>query len=651
MNSSSLAILVNLLGFIAGVWLYAMLLGMVVRETSNAPRRRFSDWLPPDRLPLVTAVLGLLWNAGALWSYGQEALTRSEPPPALMAAAFTALGFLPAVVVHSTLRLGEGKGYHPGGKLVVVLAYGLSLVAAILHVGAVALNQTEVTDGALRLSTIGFAALIVALLFVLKGQGEWRRAISIVALAVFAVSSLHLSHRSGHDTWTVELLGHHASLPLAIAILYQDYRFALIDIFLKRVLSFVALMACAFGLYVAAGTHLLEFRNEAGHSEPVAVSLFLGLCVALALIYPTLRRLVERFVDTVVLRRPDYDQVRKRIERDIASTESVTELLDVVARDLAPVLSASSIEWRPLAPDAGIGVDGQIDSSAFTRIVATAEAPRFAVDIGPLVGGRRLLSDDAALIDAVLVMAARRIDAVRVAHERCTADLRQQEISKLATEAELRALQAQLNPHFLFNALTTIGYLIQTSPERALDTLMRLTGLLRAVLKRSTGEFTTLGDEIDLVESYLSIERARFEERLRVRMDVPPHLHTVRIPPLLVQPLVENAIKHGIGPSRSGGDLVVSATVDGIESAHNGMVHISVRDTGVGVSELDLARGRKLGVGLANIRQRLECYFGTSAVLEIRSEPGAGTVVDVWVPAVHTQPSVDAQSEQARRGA
>ena len=115
-------------------------------------------------------------------------------------------------------------------------------------------------------------------------------------------------------------------------------------------------------------------------------------------------------------------------------------------------------------------------------------------------------------------MVGRRVDAIRITRERYDRGIREQEIGKLATEAELRALRSQINPHFLFNALTTIGYLIQTSPERALDTLMRLTALLRGVL-RSEGEMTTLGRELELIESYLEIERARFEERLRVLVD------------------------------------------------------------------------------------------------------------------------------------
>src|SRR5262249_37202262 len=144
-------------------------------------------------------------------------------------------------------------------------------------------------------------------------------------------------------------------------------------------------------------------------------------------------------------------------------------------------------------------------AAAAATDVPVAEPPSFVIEVGDLVGGRRLLSDDRAALDAVAALAGRRIEAIRRTRARHTRDLGEQEIAKLATEAELRALRAQINPHFLFNALTTIGYLIQTAPPRAIDTLMRLTALLRSVL-RSEGEFTTLGRELELVEAYLDIE-------------------------------------------------------------------------------------------------------------------------------------------------
>jgi LytS/YehU family sensor histidine kinase len=202
-------------------------------------------------------------------------------------------------------------------------------------------------------------------------------------------------------------------------------------------------------------------------------------------------------------------------------------------------------------------------------------------------------------------------------------------MSKLATEAELRALRAQINPHFLFNALTTIGYLIQAAPPRALETLMRLTALLRGVLK-SEGELTTLGHEIDVIEAYLDVERARFEDRLDVRILVPQALRAASVPPLLLQPIVENAIKHGVTPQRDGGRIVVTATVDPDHPQHQ--LCVSVSDTGAGATEPALQRGRERGMGLRNIERRLALQYGSAASLTIESSPGLGMRVEIRLP-------------------
>src|SRR5439155_11556149 len=230
------------------------------------------------------------------------------------------------------------------------------------------------------------------------------------------------------------------------------------------------------------------------------------------------------------------------------------------------------------------------------------------------------------------VVVARRIDAIRMTNERYTRELREQEIGKLATEAELRALRAQINPHFLFNALTTIGYLIQTAPPRALETLLRLTALLRGVL-RSEGEFTTLGRELEIVEAYLDIERARFEHRLRVTIDVPPRLRNIRLPPLLLQPLVENAVKHGIGHKQTGGQVLIRARVERMDADQRRLA-LTVEDTGAGTTPQTLERGRASGVGLRNVERRLACQYGDAASLSIRTVLDEGTVVEIRVPLV-----------------
>jgi LytS/YehU family sensor histidine kinase len=237
---------------------------------------------------------------------------------------------------------------------------------------------------------------------------------------------------------------------------------------------------------------------------------------------------------------------------------------------------------------------GEVPEGQTAILIPTAEAPRFAIAIGGLAGGRRLLSDDSEMLREVALIVARRIDAIRIA-----------EVRSLTTEAELRALRAQLDPHFLFNALNTISFLISTAPQRAQGTLLKLTALLRAVLRSPAS--TTLGEEMMLVSAYLEIEQARFDERLHVTIEVPAELQMLRVPPLVIQPLVENAIKHGISNSRDGGDVSVSARAAGRD------LLLTVRNSGAKTNDAAIAQGRRRGVGLANLEARLERYFGGSA--------------------------------------
>jgi hypothetical protein len=683
MNPQNVAALVHILGFVTGAALYGMLLAMVMRAAGSSTlfARETSDDSgeargavfsigSTGRVLFATGMLGLLWNLGALVIYGARDWGLGEPSPWLEAAAFTALGFLPAVVVHSVLRAGGVAGRRFVAASIIAAAYVLSAVASLLHFySAIAGARTPSIPG-LRALTFGFSGLTVALLVYTRRSPVWRRAMWAVALAVFAVSAFHLSqHVSGGDPWFIELIGHHSSLPLVLAMLYQDYRFALADIFLKRALALVALVSLAFGFYVFAAAPLLRLRDANGDPDARAVGALVGLWMATAMLYPLLQRIVVWFVDTIVLRRADYQVLRDELARAAAASEVPEEILDRVCSRLAVAFTSGDVRW--LRNDEGSGEDGSAQraggadelqpsdpglqpadggsesSGAYRQraarlrrpaasvLIPTHESPRYSIVIGELSGGRRMLSDDHALLESVALMLARRIDAARVAHERCERNVREQEIGKLATEAELRALRAQLNPHFLFNALTTISFLIQTAPDRALETLMRLTGLLRAVLRAPAGEFSTLGEEIDLIESYLAIERARFEERLRVSIDAPGDLRKLRIPPLVIQPLVENAIKHGIAPCKSGGDVTVTARVEN-GGGQNGIAGerlcITIRDTGAGASAEAFAQGRKRGLGLANVERRLERLYGQAASLNFQSVSGEGAVVEVKVP-------------------
>lgn len=593
-----------------------MLLVLVRQGRASADRS--------DRLPLFTALLGLVWNLGELGDYLLSRAGVAGPESWMSAISFAALATLAAVVVHSVARDVRG------GRWLVGAAYGCSIAATALQVRTLALGITRPSALAFTLLTVVFGALVVPLIVLTRGQTNGRRALWMLALSLFAVAANHLGHfHDGAGGWAAELVGHQAVLPLAFAVLYQEYRFALADLFLKRALTMLTLVATAVVTYGAIATL---------PPGPVAVGTMVGAWVATAVAYPRLRLTISRFVDSALLGRHDFADLRSRLAQRLQACETVEGVLVETSALVATAMNAERAWWA--AP-----TDTPMDDRTVSTSVeiATTESPRFELRLGPLVGGRRLLSDDRAFLEQAALLAARRIDALRLMLERFDQRLRQEEIERLAAEAELRALRAQINPHFLFNALTTIGYLIESAPPRALKTLLRLTTLLRSALK-SEGETTTLDREIEMVETYLDIERERFEERLEVRVAVAPSLRALTVPTLIVQPLVENAVKHGIAPAVRGGVVDVAAHLVG--SGHTTTLVITVRNTGAPLGEV--ARPQGMRVGLANVERRLLGHYGDAAALSLSAADGV-TTAEIRVPVRRrgAQPTAAPSSQQA----
>jgi hypothetical protein len=632
-SSTDLTALVHLAGFTTGVVLYAMLAAMTLRAGASD---RTGESI--NRIPLAAALLGLLWNIGALVIYSQRDFRIGVPPPALVALAFAALGFLPAVVVDSATRPITTAAQ----RALVLTSYALSVAAGVMQAFGAAHGAVPFRPALVTL-TLGYAVVLVLVALATRRRLGWQRNLSTVALAAFAVSALHLSHDTASpDSPLAALLGHHASLPLVLVILYQDYRFAFADLFLRRALSLVVLVGVAVGLHVWVALPLGAALGGRQGESTVATAVHVALWVVTALLYPAIQREVGRFVDGVILGRLDYHHVRDDVALAISRAESPEEILRKTCAVLGPALGARALHPRPDdAPPrishATVERPGDArEALDHARVhIPSNDPPRYAIEIDGLTDGRRLLSDDVALLESVALIVGRRIDAVRVTQERFDRGLREREIMRLAAEAELRALRAQLNPHFLFNALTTIGYLLKAAPDRALGTLYRLTDLLRAVLRRPPSEVITLGEELDLIESYLAIERERFEERLTVCIDVPSELRGVPVLPLLIQPLVENAIKHGISPLKRGGTVSITATIEPADGRRQtgGLLRVMVTDTGTGLDRLTLAEGGEgEGVGLRSIDQRLAIHYGTDAALEVTSAAGAGTRAELRIP-------------------
>ena len=192
---------------------------------------------------------------------------------------------------------------------------------------------------------------------------------------------------------------------------------------------------------------------------------------------------------------------------------------------------------------------------------------------------------------------------------------------RAATEANLRALQAQIEPHFLFNTLANVTSLIHTQPDDAKRMLEDFIAYLRATLAATREQHSTLGGEFEMMKNFLSILKIRMGERLQVHLDLPSELRNATMPPMLLQPIIENAIKHGLEPKLEGGSITLTA-------ARNGdSVRISIVDTGLGFSNKP-----SNGIGLKNVRERIEKLYGARGSVLIEENQPSGTKVAVTIP-------------------
>ena len=202
---------------------------------------------------------------------------------------------------------------------------------------------------------------------------------------------------------------------------------------------------------------------------------------------------------------------------------------------------------------------------------------------------------------------------------------RLQEQEKLLLAAKIEALKNQINPHFLFNTLTSISSLIRSQPETARTLINKLSGLLRRLL-RSHEHFVTLREELESIDEYLDIEVVRFGPKLRVRKEISPDTTDVVVPSMILQPLVENSIKHGLSRKVGIGTIVIRSWRE------NGRVLIEVEDDGMGFIMDRLDQPMASGIGLANVRERLRVIFGVTYHLRLTSEPGKGTTARIEIP-------------------
>ena len=209
-------------------------------------------------------------------------------------------------------------------------------------------------------------------------------------------------------------------------------------------------------------------------------------------------------------------------------------------------------------------------------------------------------------------------NAARIEH-------RLQEQEKLLLAAKIEALKSQINPHFLFNTLTSVSSLIRSQPETARAVIQKLSGLLRKLL-RSHEQFVTLREELESIDEYLDIEVVRFGPRLGVRKEIEPDTLEIIVPSMILQPLVENSIKHGLTRKVGAGHITLRSHRD------NDLLIVDVEDDGLGISEERLQSAMSSGIGLSNVHERLRVIYGSTGRVVLRGTPGKGACAHLEIP-------------------
>jgi len=202
---------------------------------------------------------------------------------------------------------------------------------------------------------------------------------------------------------------------------------------------------------------------------------------------------------------------------------------------------------------------------------------------------------------------------------------RLQEQEHLLLAAKIEALKSQINPHFLFNTLTSISSLIRSEPDTARMLIIKLSALLRRLL-RSHQHFVSLREELESIDEYLAIEVVRFGPKLSVKKEISPDTLDMVVPSMILQPLVENSIKHGLSPKVGGGRILLRT------ERRPGGVFIEVHDDGLGMSADRLDEALTGGIGLSNVNERLRVIYGEHCQLRLKSTPDQGTSVSMELP-------------------
>lgn len=654
----------SLIGFSVGLAITVLLVIFTVRALRIPGATRAN---------LQCAICALVWNAGGLGHSIVSALSPSKESSMEMfalAVQFTGAAVWPVPMLLAWSPFAVQRWQKAGMRVLTIVAFVIACVVvvalwadAIFHVG----RGHEI--GLKELTSFNASVVMIsAAILVLRGgvhSRTTRLASLVILLGVLATTLgiviLEVFGCTGNLAAALALMSEQSTLLIVLGafFLFAHFRFA--DVFIRYSVSI--LLAGGFAVMLTLGVRTLLLWHLSIRSPFTGgISVFAAsvLAAAVLVVFVYLDRRSEAFVNRWIFRAPDYRLASRRLGEVLSRLHSESEIgaaAEHSVRSTLEVEAARLLTWDELSTWAGSidMADGEpLEISPSNPLGAAIQMPHLELLVPVRVAGqlravlavspgrarRGLVSREVDFLKALAGHIGSRFDALRRERESVEQRSREALLRQQVTEAELRALRAQINPHFLFNSLNTIANLIVTNPNSAETMTLHLARTFRYVLAHSSRSLTSIHEEIEFLRTYLQIEAARFGERLKVEFDVSPDAEAEHIPSLILQPLVENALKHGLAPKLGPGLLSISARTQG------DCVCLRVEDDGIGADwagfpgrRPDLAswtvedsEWSPTGVGLRNVAQRLVTLYRDRARMDLELRLTGGTRVTLLVP-------------------
>lgn len=658
----------SLIGFATGTAISILLLVLTARA-ARLPGASAANFL--------FATCCLIWNLGGLAH--SVALTYGAPEQGraaliILACQYTAAAAWPITVLSLWSPLATLRWQRIGCRslqalaVITCTAIVIPLWHGVLKGGDSAsllfLKESTPYNGAILL-TLGIALFRERLV----SRAMWLPSLAMLVGAFGAMTAALIQQVLPFDHVVSDLLravSEQITLLIVLGAFFLFARFRFSDLFIRHSLKVLlaVLTAVAFTLSYYS-LSFFRFEGRVAYPGTARACLETLTAVPMLFLFTFVDRRVGECVNRWIFRAPDYRTLLRELSERLARLRSETEIANAVettARHSLELRAAQLVALENLSrtslpksnsPHSNVPEQdwlGAVNDGELVEIdcqhpyhaghtqgevellipVRSEGRVTHMLAVAPGPARRGLVTHEVNYLRSVAAQFGHRLDAMHMEERLVVVQSREAVLQQQVTEAELRALRAQVNPHFLFNSLNSIANLVVTNPEQAETMTLRLARVFRHLLANSARPLISLHEEIEFLETYLQIEEARFGSRLQVKITIDRAVAMEQIPSLILQPIVENALKHGLGPKPGPGHLWITAEAEGNQ------VRLRVEDDGVGPANSALringGDGRSNGVGLENVAQRLNALYQDQGHMTMEVRQAGGTSVTILLP-------------------